>query len=240
MKERRKLVIKSFCLMCLIIISISMANLLGGIWHYLFYQIIYCVIISVCIPIFFFKKEDDRDFSLLGIKKLRPIDYMIIIGFVVFSIGGQLMNVKLQEINLQLLPLSIAPLILTTFSEEFFFRGFLQVRFEKSYGVIMAIVVSGLAFSVYHLGYPGFRSIGQITLLFFVGIMFALSFKLSNNNVIVSYFINLPNAYLTYLLKTQKFPRFNFTRQSTIVTIFIIFVTGFIVQSALRSEKAIT
>ena len=235
MKEKNKLIAKSFSLMCLIIISISMANLLGGIWHYFFYQVIYCVVISVCVPIFFFRKEDDGDLSLLGIKKLRPVDFIIIIGFVTFSIGGQLMNVKLANINFKLLPLSIIPLIMTTFSEEFLFRGFLQIRFEKAFGAIPAIILSGLVFSVYHLGYPGFRSIGLITLLFFVGIMFALSFKLSNNNVIVSYFVNLPNAYLTYLLKTQKFPQFNFTRQSTIVTIFVIVITGFIIQRGLNN-----
>lgn len=237
MKERSKLIIKSFSLMCMIVLSVSIANLLGGIGNYFFYQIIYCIVISVCVPIFFFRKEDNGDLSLLGIKKLRLVDYIIIIGFVVFSIGGQLINVKLETINWELLPLSIAPLMLTTFSEEFFFRGFLQIRFEKAFGTILAIILSGLVFSIYHLGYPGFRDIEQITTLFLVGIMFALSFKLSKNNIIVSYFVNLPNAYLTYLLKTQRFPYYNFTERTTIITIFLIFITAFIILRGLSNKK---
>ncbi|MDR3593621.1 type II CAAX endopeptidase family protein [Clostridium sp.] len=237
MKERSNLLIISFTLMGMIILSVALGNFLGGIGNYFFYQIIYCVVISVCIPIYYFRKEDNGDVSLLGIKKLRFIDYAIIIGFLVFSLGGSLKSVKFQDINFALLPLSIAPLILTTFSEEFFFRGFLQIRFEKAFGTTSAIIVSGLTFGTYHLGYPGFRSIEQITTLFFVGIMFALSFKLSKNNVIVSYFVNLPNAYLQYLLKTQQFPYINFTKQATIITIFLIVITGFIVLRGLNIKK---
>jgi len=237
MKERSKLIFKSFSLMFIIILTISLANFLGGIGNNFFYQIIYCLVISVCIPIYYFRKEDNGDLSLLGIKKLRFIDYVIVIGFVAFSIGGSLKNIKIENIKFGLLPLSIAPLLLTTFSEEFFFRGFLQIRFEKVFGSIPAIIASGLSFGIYHLGYPGFRSIGQIITLFFVGVMFALSFKSSKNNVIVSYFVNLPNAYMQYLLKTEQFPSHNFTEQTTIITIFLIFITGFIVIKGLRNEK---
>lgn len=237
MKEKSKLIIKSFALMCMIILSVSIANFLGGIGNYFFYQIIYCIVLSVCVPIFFFRKEDNGDLSLLGIKKLRLVDYIIIIGFVVFSISGSLKPVKIADINFSLLPLSIAPLILTTFSEEFFFRGFLQIRFEKAFGAIPAIILSGFAFGIYHFGYPGFRSIEQIATLFFVGIMFAISFKLSKNNIIVSYFVNLPNAYLQYLLKTEQFPYFNFTKQTTIITIFLISLTGFIVLRGLSNGE---
>lgn len=237
MNEKRNIIITSFSLMFIIILSIATANFLGGIGNYFFYQIIYCIVISVCVPIYFFRKDGISDLSLLGIKKLRLIDYIIIIGFLIFSLGGSLKSVKFENINFALLPLSIAPLMLTTFSEELFFRGFLQIRFEKAFGTIPAIIVSGLAFGSYHLGYPGFRSLEQIITLFLVGIMFALSFKLSKNNLMVSYFVNLPNAYLQYLLKTERFPYINFTIQTTIITILLIFITSFIVLKGLNKKN---
>jgi hypothetical protein len=43
-------------------------------------------------------------------------------------------------------------------------------------------------------------------LLFIVGIGFATAFKLSGNNLYVAYFVNLPNAFVTYILNSAQFP----------------------------------
>jgi hypothetical protein len=43
-------------------------------------------------------------------------------------------------------------------------------------------------------------------LLFIVGIGFATAFKLSGNNLYVAYFVNLPNAFVTYILNSVQFP----------------------------------
>jgi len=240
MKQKSQLLIKSFILIILIILCISFANSMEGVWHYVFYHIIYCLGISICVPIFLFKREENNNLSQLGIKKLRIIDYIIIIGFVTFSIGGQLTNVKLENIEWEVLPLSILPLILTTFSEEFFFRGFLQTRFAKMFGAIPAIILSGLFFSLYHLGYPRFRSVQWIVTLFFVGIMFALSYALSNYNLAVAYFVNFPNAYFTYLLNSQDFPRLNFDKIASLVAALIIFLIAYIFYRSFRNKKTIS
>ena len=47
----------------------------------------------------------------------------------------------------------------------------------------------------------------DILLLFAVGIGFAAAYKLSGNNLIVAYFVNLPNAFVTYMLKFKQFPK---------------------------------
>lgn len=237
MNEKRKLIITSFSLMFMIILTIAIANFLGGIGNYFFYHIVFCIVLSVCVPIYYFRKEDNGDLSLLGIKKLRLIDYVIILGFVAFSIGGSLNGSNIKNINFGLLPLCIAPFIMSTICEEFFFRSFLQIRFEKSFGAIPAVIISGFAFGIYHLGYPCLRNTGLITTLIFVGMMFALSFKLSKNNLIVSYFVNLPNAYTQYLLYPEHFPYQNFTLSATIISIVIICIIGFILKKGLSKEK---
>lgn len=38
------------------------------------------------------------------------------------------------------------------------------------------------------------------------GCRFAAAYKLSGNSLIVDYFVNLPNAFVTYLLKHARFP----------------------------------
>jgi membrane protease YdiL (CAAX protease family) len=114
---------------------------------------------------------------------------------------------------------------MTTFFEEFLFRGFIQTRIEKQFGFIIAILVSGLMFSLYHMGYPGFRNIEELLLLFAVGLGFAIAFKLSGNNLYISYFVNLPNAFVTYILKSKRFPVLDINSTiSTIITIILIII----------------
>ena len=54
-------------------------------------------------------------------------------------------NLSIKEIALVGM---CAPLLMTTFSKEFFFRVFLQLRFENAFGAIPAIILSGLVFSI--------------------------------------------------------------------------------------------
>lgn len=219
-----KFLLLSAVLMFLIITAISLANVAGNNYFYLFYNLIYGLLLSTALPIYFTYKEK-KTFYDLGIRKLKVRQFIVLFGFVIFSIGGQLINLDITKLRFDLLPVCIAPLIMTTFFEEFLFRGFIQIRIEKILGWIPAVLISGFCFSIYHLGYPGFRDVGDLLLLFAVGIGFALSFKLSCNNLIVSYFVNLPNAFLTYVLKSAQFPKFdNLTTLFAIITILIIMI----------------
>ncbi|MDR3598024.1 CPBP family intramembrane glutamic endopeptidase [Clostridium sp.] len=226
MKNRYTIIPLFSLIIFFIIVFIGVSSCLNGIGFCIVYELIYGITLSILVPIMYVKTKENLSLSSFGIKKLRVIDYIIILIFVAFSICGQLFTTDLSKIDFSLFPLSIMPLLMTTFFEEFLFRGFMQTRFEKNFGAITAIVLSGFIFSIYHLGYPGFRNFNDIILLFFVGIMFAVPFKLSNNNLIVSYFINLPNAYLTYLLKFEQFP--NFSLNFTIICIIGLILTIFI------------
>lgn len=108
----------------------------------------------------------------MKIQKLNKGQIAVLATFVVFSVGGQLIPVVIsgKAVPWSFLPMGILPLIMTTFFEEFLFRGFFQSKFEKEFGMLPTIFLSGLMFSLYHLGYPGFRDFGSILLLFAVGI----------------------------------------------------------------------
>lgn len=163
--------------------------------------------ISVSVPLLILKKER-KPLREVGVKKLGRRQIAVLFSFVLFSVGGQVIPKMTAEEQLSwnVLPAAVLPLIMTTFFEEFLFRGFIQTRAEKEFGWGIAIIVSGLLFSLYHLGYPGFRTFSDIILLFAVEMGFAISFKLSDNNLFVSYFVNLPNAFVTYVLKYHQFP----------------------------------
>lgn len=207
-----------------IIVLIAIANLFDNFIYCIFYNLLYGLIVSIILPLSLLFKEKD-DLSTVGIKKPEIRQIIVLFSFVAFSIGGQIIPklIEGEQIIWNVLPIAILPLIMTTFFEEFLFRGFLQTRLEKHFGAFTAIAVSGFLFSLYHLGYPGFRTVNDILLLFAVGIGFAVSFKLSDNNLIVSYFVNLPNAFVTYILKHGQFPKMT-TESSIYASITIILI----------------
>ncbi len=225
MKNKKSEIVLLCCVCELAIIAfVSIADLIDNSIYNLFYNLLYGIGVSVLLPLLILRKEKSS-LNMVGIKKLGKRQFIVLFLFVLFSVGGQIIPkvVSGATIRWNLLPVAILPLIMTTFFEEFLYRGFLQPRLEKQFGAFVAIIVSGLLFALYHLGYSGFRTVSDILLLFAVGIGFAVSFKLAKNNLIVSYFVNLPNAFITYILKYEQFPKM--TVWSTVyagITIFLI------------------
>jgi hypothetical protein len=206
--KKSKLILLCIVVELMLIISVALANINPTpVLYFIFYNLAYGVVFSFLVPLCCLCKEKEP-LSSVGIKKLEMRQFIVLILFVVFSIGGQLIPMILagEQIPWHLLPMGIVPLIMTTFFEEFLFRGFIQGRIEQHFGWLPAIIISGMLFSFYHLGYPGFRTRGDILLLFAVGAGFAIAYKLSDNNLLVSYFVNLPNAFVTYMLKYKQFP----------------------------------
>ena len=191
----------------MLIICITAANLNPTpILYFIFYNLLYGLVFSLLIPLYL--SASGSVLAEVGFKKPGIRQWVVLATFVVFSVGGQLIPKMAagEQIPWRLLPMGIVPLIMTTFFEEFLFRGFVQSRIDRQFGWVLAILVSGAMFSLYHLGYPGFRTWEDILLLFAVGVGFAAAYKLSGNNLIVSFFVNLPNAFVTYILKYEQFP----------------------------------
>lgn len=224
----------------LLVLCVGCANLfLKPIYYFYFYNVIYGILFSFLIPLFLLRKEENV-FDFLGIKTLGKKQVFILVIFIAFSVGGQIIPIvaKGEIIPWNLLPMGIVPLIMTTFFEEFLFRGFFQNKFEKEFGTITAILVSGLMFSLYHVGYPRFRTFEDILLLFAVGIGFAIAYKLSENNLIVAYFVNLPNAFVTYMLKFEQFPKMTmYSTMASIITLCIIIIVFIVLVRANRKER---
>ena len=212
--EKKKLVLFCCAAELAMIALIALACLFESAAYYLFYNLLYGLGVSVLLPLCMAAKRGEG-LAEMGMKKLGGRQILVLCTFCLFSVGGQIIP-KLaagERLPWERLSIAVLPLVMTTFFEEFFFRGFAQARLEKQFGSAAAVVASGLLFSLYHLGYPGFRSVGDLALLLAVGIGFALAFRLSGNNFFVAYFVNLPNAFLTYLFKLEQFP--HMTAQST-------------------------
>jgi len=68
--------------------------------------------------------------------------------------------------------------------EIFFCFGWLQLRFEEAFGIIPAIVLASLGYSIYHLGYPGIP-VSEIVGFFVFGLFFAIIFRSTKNLLVL-------------------------------------------------------
>ncbi len=86
--------------------------------------------------------------------------------------------------------------IVPSFSEEFFFRGFIQTSFELRYRPVTAIIITGLVFAAYHFN-PY-----QLIPLFLIGFYLGFSVYMTDSIVtgIILHFINNLTAVLAFFI----------------------------------------
>lgn len=135
------------------------------------------IILNVIFPVWWITIYKKQSISNLGIssKLLLP---SIIISVVLAILSGIHLPELISGVN-WLPQLLISALI---FFEPFFVFGWLQIRFEKSFGIIPAIVLSALSFILYQIGSA---PIGNIIAMFPEYLLLAIAFGLTNNIIAV-------------------------------------------------------
>jgi len=70
------------------------------------------------------------------------------------------------------------------FSQEVFFRGYLQKNLEKTYGNLLGLIFASFLFSLWHITvrfYPGWMTPIALLKVFSVGLLWGLSFQETRN-----------------------------------------------------------
>jgi membrane protease YdiL (CAAX protease family) len=78
----------------------------------------------------------------------------------------------------EVVPLVTMTLVVGLF-EAVFFRGWLQMRFEKAFGLVPGLVLGALCYSGYHVGYG--MTWDELPFLFGLGLTFGAFFRLTRN-----------------------------------------------------------
>jgi membrane protease YdiL (CAAX protease family) len=167
---------------------------------YIFYQGIFALGICIFFPLWFTAIKLKQPLSTIGITKDKWMKAVLVgVLIAVFSTLGRMQGLEIVMPSSDFLIIIVACMLMSTLFEEIFFRGFLQTRFEKTFGTIPAVILSGFCFSIYHIGYGNIRGdIPELVSLFFIGVFFSISFRITNN-IITSYIVNLPQAVLTFI-----------------------------------------
>jgi membrane protease YdiL (CAAX protease family) len=111
---------------------------------------------------------------------------------------GTLAKVKLPPVE-QLLPL-VALSLAIGFFEAVFWRGWILLRLEEAFGIIPAILLGSASYAAYHIAYG--MPASEMIFLFFIGIMFAVIFRLTKS-IFILWPIFQPMGQLITLIKDK-------------------------------------
>jgi uncharacterized protein len=198
---------------------------------YVFYQGIFALGICIFFPLWFTAIKQKRSLSEIGITSNHWLP-AVFVGIIVaaLSTGGRIINLQIVFPGIVLFLILTTCMMMSTLFEEVFFRGFIQTRFEKSFGMIPAIIFSGLCFALYHSAQSFIGlDIRELFVLFCTGIFFSITFRITKN-IITSYIVNLPQAILTFVGE-PKFIAYSahFNLTSAVISLITFFIGLFLI-----------
>lgn len=154
----------------------------GGMAYFLFYAVIGATLFGVGIPLYWMTVVRHRPVADLGLTTRRiGLSLALQLVFAAALYFVTLATVQLPPLE-QLIPLMALALTIGFF-EAVFWRGWVLLRLEEAFGVIPAILLGSALYAIYHIGYG--MPASEMLFLFFVGILFAVVFRLTKSVLIL-------------------------------------------------------
>jgi uncharacterized protein len=150
----------------------------GGLAYFALYAVLGATIFGVGLPLYWMIVVRRRPLADLGLTThWLGLSLLLQLIFAVLQYVGTLAKTKLPPVE-EFLPL-IALALAIGFFEAVFWRGWVLLRLEESFGTLPAILLGSALYAAYHIGYG--MPTSEIIFLFFIGIMFAVVFRLTKN-----------------------------------------------------------
>jgi uncharacterized protein len=171
----------------------------GGMGYFLVYVVLGALLFGIGIPIYWMVIICKRPLSELGItKKHCGRSFALQLVFSILLVGPAYIKTPIPPFQ-QLLPLLLLSVSIGLF-EAIFWRGWVQMRLEESFGVVPGIMIASLFYAIYHIGYG--MPASEMVFLFFIGIMYAVTFRFTRNILILYPFFQ-PLGQLKTLITDQ-------------------------------------
>jgi membrane protease YdiL (CAAX protease family) len=171
----------------------------GGMAYFLLYAVLGATLFGIGIPLYWTVVVRRRPIADLGITTQGlGISIVLQLVFAAVQYMGTLAKTQLPPFE-ELLPL-VALALTIGFFEAIFWRGWVLLRLEEAFGILPAILLGSALYALYHIGY-GMPS-SEMIFLFFIGIMFAVIFRLTKN-VFILWPVFQPMGQLITLVKDQ-------------------------------------
>jgi len=171
----------------------------GGMAYFVLYAVMGAALFGVGIPLYWTAVVRKQPVTELGITtRWLGISLLLQLVFGAFQYISTLAKTKLPTVE-ELLPL-IALALTIGFFEAVFWRGWVLLRLEEAFGIIPAILLGSALYAAYHIGYG--MPASEMMFLFFIGILFAVVFRLTKN-VFILWPLFQPMGQLITLVKDK-------------------------------------
>lgn len=157
-------------------------HLLSGGWDgILVFGVLTNLGLNVLFPVWWIAYHRKQPLSELGITT-RYWHLSLLIGVVLAAFSSFRLRQMVTGINW--LPQVLFNTVILW--EPFFVFSWLQMRFDRSFGIVPGVLLAGLSFTAYHIGtYPP----AMLIVLFIIGLIYAAIFRLTSNLLIVWPFV---------------------------------------------------
>lgn len=177
--------------------SIVGSDVWGGMAYFALYAVVGALLFGVGLPLYWIVVVQRRPLADLGLTtRWLGLSLILQLIFATLQYVGTLAKTQLPPFE-KLMPL-IALALCIGFFEAVFWRGWVLLRLEESFGTIPAILLGSALYAAYHIGYG--MPASEMIFLFFIGILFAVAFRLTKN-VFILWPIFQPMGQLITLIK---------------------------------------
>jgi membrane protease YdiL (CAAX protease family) len=133
-------------------------------------------ILAVVIPVYWTTMVERQGLEALGITSRHWLLSLLLgLGLSLVVIAPLLFATRITAAPERWLPMAAAGAF--SLFEPLFIFGWLQLRFEKDFGILPAILLAALCYALYHIGYLPQEMTGQ----FYSAAVFAVAFRLTAN-----------------------------------------------------------
>jgi membrane protease YdiL (CAAX protease family) len=150
----------------------------GGMAYFGLYAVLGATVFGIGLPLFWTTVVRHRSPAELGLTgrhlgKSLLLQALFSAGLYGSAFGG--LTLPAFEALLPLVALALA----IGFFEAIFWRGWVLLRLEECFGFLPAVVLGSVVYALYHIGYA--MPLEEMVFLFFVGVLYAVTFRLTNS-----------------------------------------------------------
>jgi hypothetical protein len=169
----------------------------GGMGYFALYAVLGATIFGIGIPLYWMAVVRRRPVADLGLTTKRlGVSLAVQLVLATLLYFATLAKVQLPPVE-QLIPL-VALALTIGFFEAVFWRGWVLLRLEEAFGIIPAILLGSALYAAYHIGYG--MPLSEMVFLFFIGVMFAVVFRLTKS-ILILWPLFQPMGQLVTLIK---------------------------------------
>lgn len=166
-----------FCGFIMILLSAAMTLSDHEVSNIILRDILMILLLGFLLPLYYILSVKKKNLSVLGIHKNKLPVSLVINAAAGISLLGMFICKNTEDIIFTIESFYAITYILTAgIFEMIFIYGFLRYEFERAFGIMPAIFMTAVFYSLHHAGFQP-----EFTKLFFVGIMYITVFYFTHN-----------------------------------------------------------